>query len=119
MKYLLIFAITVSLLTINNSFAQTGPFETYLETLQDKSSYDIYYTVQIGAFKKNHAKDHFKGVEQMFSNTYEDGFTRFFTKLFKSIEEALIYRDKMRARYPDAFVLGLDGGFDRILIEVD
>lgn len=119
MKYLFVPIITVCFFLTNSLYSQTGMFETLMETLKDKNSYDIIYSVQIGAFKKDHAKGHYDGVEQLFSNSYEDGFTRFFSKLFKSLDEAIAYRDQIRSKYPDAFVLGLDGGFDRILIEVD
>ncbi len=95
-------------------------FESLITTLQDKDSQEIIYTVQLGAFMKNHREGHFNNVENLFSQTYSDGMTRFFTKLFKSLPDAVVYRNKMRQdRFPDAFVLGLDGGFDRILIEVD
>lgn len=101
------------------SYSQSENFEALITKLQDKDSYDILYTVQIGAFKDNHSDGHFSDVNNLFSNYYEDGFTRFYTRLFSSLQSAVDYRNKMRERYPDAFVLGLDGGFDRILIEVD
>ena len=95
-------------------------FESLIITLQDKDSQEIIYTVQLGAFKKDPKEGHFDRVENLFSQSYNDGMTRFFTKLFKSVGDAVTYRDRMRKEgYPDAFVLGLDGGFDRILIEVD
>lgn len=103
------------------SMAQNNDdFESLITTLQNKDSQEIIYTVQLGAFKKDTKEGHFDKVENLFSQSYNDGFTRFFTKLFKSVGDAVAYRDRIRQEgYPDAFVLGLDGGFDRILIEVD
>ena len=103
----------------NESYSQSENFESLITKLQDKDSYDILYTVQIGAFKEDHSSGYFSEVEDLFSSYYKDGFTRFYTKLFRSLQNAVTYRDDIRQRYPDAFVLGLDGGFDRILIEVD
>lgn len=105
----------------SKSLAQnTDNFEHLITTLQDKNSKDIIYTVQLGAFMLEHKKGHFKDVEDLFSQTYSDGMTRFFSRLFTSLTDAVTHRDNMRLKgYPDAFVLGLDGGFDRILIELD
>jgi len=95
-------------------------FESLIATLQDKDSKEIVYTVQLGTFSKEPRQGHFDIVENLFSHTYRDGMTRFFSKLFPSLKDAITHRDNMRRfGYPDAFVLGLDGGFDRILIEVD
>lgn len=95
-------------------------FESLITILQDKSSQEIIYTVQLGAFKKQHRSGHFDKVQNLFSQSYEDNFTRFYSKLFRSVSDAVAYRDAIRSQgHPDAFVLGLDGGFDRILIEVD
>jgi len=95
-------------------------FESLIVTLQDKDSRQIIYTVQIGSFRNNPRKGHFDNVENMFSHKYSDGLTRYFSKLFTDQNEAIAYRNLIRIeRYPDAFLLGLDGGFDRILLEVD
>ncbi len=95
-------------------------FEHLISKLQDKDSQELVYTVQLGAFNKSPKEGHFNTVENLFSHTYRDGMTRFFTKLFTSVESAIAHRNNMRlVGYPDAFVLAMDGGFDRILIEVD
>ena len=95
-------------------------FESLIANLQDTDYREIIYSVQLGAFKRQHRKGHFDIVENLFSHSYDDGFTRFFSKLFRSLSDAVAYRDSIRLQgYQDAFVLGLDGGFDRILIEVD
>ena len=108
-------------LSISNLSAQNSDrFDELMTTLQDKNSTLIVYTVQVGAYQTRPKKGHFEGIKELFSNNYDDGFTRFFSKLFNSVDEAVIYRDELRDRgYNDAFVLGLDGGFDRILIELD
>ncbi|MBT8304134.1 MAG: SPOR domain-containing protein [Bacteroidia bacterium] len=95
-------------------------FESLMATLQDKDSRQIIYTVQIGSFRNNPKKGHFDNVENMFSHKYSDGLTRYFSRLFKDQAEAIEYRNRLRIeRFSDAFLLGLDGGFDRILLEVD
>jgi len=103
------------------SIAQTQDrFESLISILQDKNSREIIYSVQLGAFKKQHKEGHFDTVEHLFSHSYDDGLTRFFSILFKSLNDAIAYRDSIRLEgFTDAFVLGLDGGFDRVLIEVD
>jgi hypothetical protein len=97
-------------------------FDELMDTLKDRSSTLIIYSVQVGAFKlkKNPKKGYYDGVENLFSKRYDDNFNRFFSGLFRSIGDAISYCDELRSRgYQDAFVLGLDGGFDRILIEID
>lgn len=109
--------------SFNYSIAQnTSNFDELMETLKDESSYLIVYSVQVGAFKlaKNPKKGHYDGIENLFSKKYDDKFNRFFSGLFSNLSEAITYCDELRIRgYQDAFVLGLDGGFDRILIEID
>lgn len=121
MKFRFSFLLLAFMLSFSNLSAQNSEgFDELMTTLQDKNSTLIVYSVQVGAFMTNPRNGHFDGVKEMFSNTYDDGFTRFFSGLFNSIEEAVQYRNELRDRgYPDAFVLGLDGGFDRILIELD
>ena len=97
-------------------------FDELMDTLKDRSSTLIIYSVQVGAFKlkKNPKKGYYDGVENLFSKRYDDNFNRFFSGLFRSLGDAISYCDELRSRgYQDAFVLGLDGGFDRILIEID
>lgn len=104
------------------SAQNSNNFSELMDTLKDKSSTLIVYTVQVGAFKlkKNPKKGYYDGVENLFSKGYDDNFNRFFSGLFRSIGDAITYCDELRSRgYQDAFVLGLDGGFDRILIEID
>ena len=109
------------LLSFPNLNAQNSEgFEKLMTTLKDKNSTLIVYTVQIGAFITNPKTDYFVNVKELFSSDYDDGFTRFFSGLFNSVDEAVKYRDELRNMgYYDSFVLGLDGGFDRILIELD
>lgn len=118
--FLLLIAFLLSASYLN---AQTSlSYDELMSTLKDKESTLIVYTVQVGAYKipKNPKKGHYDGVENLFSRKYDDRFNRFFSGLFNSISEAVQYRDKLRqSGYSDAFVLGLDGGFDRILIELD
>ena len=120
-KFILFLLITA--FSYNNSLAQNSDsFDELMETLKDDSSYLIVYTVQVGAFKlaKNPKKGHYEGVENLFSRKYDDKFNRFFSGLFSNLSDAIAYCDELRIRgYQDAFVLGLDGGFDRILIEID
>ena len=110
-------------LSFSSLEAQTSNnFQELMDTLKDKSSTLIIYSVQVGAFKlqKNPKKGYYDDVENLFSKRYDDNFNRFFSGLYKGIGDAITYCDELRARgYKDAFVLGLDGGFDRILIEID
>ncbi len=104
------------------SSQNSNNFDELMDTLKDKSSTLIIYSVQVGAYKlkKNPRKGYYDGVENLFSKRYDDNFNRFFSGLFRSIGDAISYCDELRSRgYQDAFVLGLDGGFDRILIEID
>ena len=123
MKFSFPLLLIVFMLSISNLSAQNSEgFDELMNTLQDESSHLIIYTVQVGAFRipKNPKKGHYDGVENLFSKKYDDRFNRFFSGLFNSIDKAVQYRDELRDRgYKDAFVLGLDGGFDRILIELD
>lgn len=123
MKFNFSILLIAFMLSISNLSAQnTDRFEELMSSLKDKNSTLIIYSVQVGAFKipNNPKKGHYDGVQNLFSQKYDDRFNRFFSGLFNSIDEAVQYRDELRTRgYTDAFVLGLDGGFDRILIELD
>jgi len=95
-------------------------FETLITSLQDRKSKQILYTVQIGAFKSDHENADYTEIVDLFSNTYEDGYTRYYSRLFKSVSDAVIYRNEIRLTgFSDAFVLGLTGGFNRTLMEID
>lgn len=111
------------LLSFSSASSQnSNNFDELMDTLKDKSSTLIIYSVQVGAYKlkKNPKKGYYDGVGNLFSKRYDDNFNRFFSGLFRSIGDAITYCDELRSRgYQDAFVLGLDGGFDRILIEID
>jgi hypothetical protein len=113
--------IVIICMTSFGSIAQNqDDFESLISLLQDKDSKEIIYSVQLGAFEKQHKEGHFDSVEHLFSHSYDDRLTRFFSKLFRSLNDAVAYRNSIRLKgYTDAFVLGLDGGFDRILLEVD
>ncbi len=123
MKFSFSILLIVFMLSISNLSAQNPDgFDELMTTLKDKSSTLIIYTVQVGAFRvpNNPKKGHYDGIQNLFSNKYDDKFNRFFSGLFNSIDEAVQYRNQLRGRgYTDAFLLGLDGGFDRILIELD
>lgn len=121
MKFSISILLMVFTLSISNLSAQNSDrFEELMSTLKDKNSTLIVYTVQVGAYQLSPINGHFAGIKELFSNNYDDGLTRYYSKLFNSIDEAVTYRDELRDRgYTDAFVLGLDGGFDRILIEID
>ncbi len=110
-------------LSLSNLNAQNPEgFDELMSTIKDENSTLIVYSVQVGAFRipNNPKKGHYDGVQNLFSKKYDDRFNRFFSGLFNGINEAVQYRDELRARgYTDSFVLGLDGGFDRILIELD
>lgn len=123
MKFSFSIVFLFTLLSFSFTTAQTSDnFEELMDTLKDRSSTLIIYSVQVGAYKlkKNPKKGYYDGVENLFSKRYDDNFNRFFSGLFKSIGDAITYCDELRAKgYQDAFVLGLDGGFDRILIEIN
>ncbi len=123
MKFSFSILLMVFMLSLSNLSAQnSNGFDELMSTLKDKSSTLIIYSVQVGAFRvpNNPKKGHYDGVQNLFSNKYDDRFNRFFSGLFNGIDEAVVYRDELRDRgYTDAFVLGLDGGFDRILIELN
>jgi len=123
MKFSLFIIFLTTFLSFNSLNAQSSDnFQELMDTLKDNSSTLIVYSVQVGAFKlkKNPKKGYYDGVKNLFSKRYDDNFNRFFSGLFKGIGDAITYCDELRARgYQDAFVLGLDGGFDRILIEID
>jgi len=123
MKFSLPIIFLTTFLSFTSLNAQSSDnFQELMDTLKDKSSTLIVYSVQVGAFKlkKNPKKGYYDGVENLFSKRYDDNFNRFFSGLYKGIGDAITYCDELRGRgYQDAFVLGLDGGFDRILIEID
>ena len=117
-----IFLIAFSLTTFNLSAQNSNNFDALMTTLQDNTSTLIVYSVQVGAFRvpNNPKKGHYDGVKDLFSHKYDDRLNRFFSGLFNSMDSAIHYCQELRDRgYQDAFVLGLDGGFDRILLEID
>ena len=74
----------------------------------ENSSREVF-TVQIGAFGKS-SNIQFDSVDDVFSHVYEDGYKRYFSKIFESRAEADAYKVQLRANGVDgAFVVGLRG----------
>ncbi len=123
MKFSFSILLMVLMLSLSSLSAQNPDnFNELMVTLQDETSTLIVYSVQVGAFKvpNNPKEGHFNRVVKLFSHKYDDRFNRFFSGLFKSVNEAVEHCEMLRQLgYTDAFALGLDGGFDRILIELN
>lgn len=76
----------------------------------DFSSDKIVYTVQIGAFLKNVKTVKNKNSSGLYNHQYKDGYNRFYSGAFESLEEASAHLEKMQQDgFEDAFVLGLKG----------
>lgn len=83
--------------------------ETSLKTY-DFSSEKVIYTIQIGAFLETMDNKSYGSSSDSFNHQYSDGYNRFYSGVFESIEEANIHLQKMRqSGYVDAFILGLKG----------
>lgn len=83
--------------------------ETSLKTY-DFTSEKVIYTVQIGAFKENKNTRVFGDSSYSFNHQYKDGYNRFYSGVFESVEEANTHLEKIRQLgYKDAFILGLKG----------
>ncbi|MFD2696645.1 OmpA family protein [Mesonia sediminis] len=81
-----------------------------LTTTYDFTGNEIYYTVQIAAVNKNNPLVRFNEVSSVFNHVYPDGLRRYFSKLFKTREEAEQYKMVVReAGIQGAFVVGIQG----------
>ena len=81
-----------------------------LTTTYDFTGNEIYYTVQIAAVNKNNPLVRFNEVSSVFNHVYPDGLRRYFSKLFKTREEADQYKMVVReAGIQGAFVVGIQG----------
>ncbi|MCK5535543.1 MAG: SPOR domain-containing protein, partial [Bacteroidales bacterium] len=68
------------------------------------------YTVQIGAFLQNTQTNKYFNVTNLYNHLYDDGFNRYYTGVFETYVEAVVYLKQVKKDgYNDAFVVGLKG----------
>ena len=73
-------------------------------------SENVVYTVQIGAFQQDVSTVDYADSSVLFNHSYDDGYNRFYSGVFKSTAEAQAHLATMKKEgYEDAFVLGLTG----------
>ncbi|MGA9269204.1 MAG: SPOR domain-containing protein [Lutimonas sp.] len=76
----------------------------------DFDSSNVVYTVQIGAFVQKVKTGTYDKSSGLFNYRYDDGYNRFYSGVFSTVEEANAHMMQMKNDgYRDAFVLGLDG----------
>ncbi len=76
----------------------------------DFSSTKVIYTVQIGAFVEKVKTGTYDESSGLFNYRYDDGYNRFYSGVFSTIEEANAHMMQMKNDgYQDSFVLGLEG----------
>ncbi len=88
----------------------TNPLQqknTIVKSNYDFKSTQIIYTVQIGAFKQKELV--FPFDIDVFSHLYQDGLTRCFSGVFKSKEEAIRHKEKLKKMKLDGIVIQLQG----------
>ena len=79
-------------------------------TAYDFNTENVVYTVQIGAFIKNVKTDSYSDSSTLFNHLYADGYNRFYSGTFESLNEAEDHLKQMKEEgFDDAFVLGLNG----------
>lgn len=88
--------------------------EAYKEVLggtaYDFSKGNEVYTVQIGAFQQSVKTGTYANSSGLFNHRYDDGYNRFYSGVFESVEEANAHLEQMKKDgFEDAFVLGLKG----------
>ena len=68
------------------------------------------YTVQIGAFVQKVKTGTYDESSGLFNYRYDDGYNRFYSGVFSTVEEANAHMEQMQKDgYKDSFVLGLEG----------
>jgi len=76
----------------------------------DFESSNVVYTVQIGAFVQKVKTGTYDKSSGLFNHRYNDGYNRFYSGVFSTVEEANAHMMQMKNDgYGDAFVLGLEG----------
>jgi hypothetical protein len=76
----------------------------------DFNSTKVIYTVQIGAFVEKVKTGTYDESSGLFNYRYDDGYNRFYSGTFATIEEANAHMMQMKNDgYKDSFVLGLEG----------
>ena len=76
----------------------------------DFDSSSVIYTVQIGAFVQQVKTGTYDESSDLFNYRYDDGYNRFYSGVFSTVEEANAHMMQMKNDgYRDAFVLGLEG----------
>ena len=76
----------------------------------DFESSNVVYTVQIGAFVQKVKTGTYDKSSGLFNHRYDDGYNRFYSGVFSTVEEANAHMMQMKNDgYGDAFVLGLEG----------
>lgn len=91
--------------------------ESKTENINEASKFEAYdfnsskkvFTVQVSAVRsmKNASVDN---ISDTFYHKYDDGYIRFYSKIFSTKSEANAYKNKLRKQgVPDAFVIALKG----------
>ena len=76
----------------------------------DFNSSNVVYTVQIGAFVQKVKTGTYDESSGLFNYRYDDGYNRFYSGVFSTVEEATNHMEQMKKDgYQDSFVLGLEG----------
>ena len=105
--------IDLEILLEAESLAEITRFEEVFADEMTGAAYDFsknntVYTVQIGAFLENVKTGTYGDSSGLFNHRYDDGYNRFYSGVFNSLEEALAHLEQMKKDgYKDAFVLGL------------
>ena len=105
--------IDLEILLEAESLAEITRFEEVFADEMTGAAYDFsknntVYTVQIGAFLENVKTGTYGDSSGLFNHRYDDGYNRFYSGVFSSLEEALAHLEQMKKDgYKDAFVLGL------------
>lgn len=114
-KESLLLVIVLFLFSVNVSFSQKKEEQSYLEIITQslpdiykKSSENLYFTVQIGAFKKSN-----KTLQSLTNvNVYknEGELTRYRVGKFPSYKEAKEYKQIILSVCKDAFIVPIKSG---------
>jgi hypothetical protein len=84
--------------------------EDLVGSAYDFQSSNVVYTVQIGAFVQKVKTGTYDKSSGLFNHRYDDGYNRFYSGVFSTVEEANAHMMQMKNDgYRDAFVLGLEG----------
>jgi len=81
------------------------------QVVKTEETSNLFYTVQIGVYGTQRTSARLFGITPLIEDEMENGYYRYYSGFYKNKEEAILWRNEVRAKgVPDAFVVAINNG---------